>query len=57
MTDIPDIPAHRYTLAPRGECAYCDNARDTGDTMCPPHTASSRCNSGKHDHCTCDTCY
>ncbi len=57
MTDIPDIPAHRYTLAPRGECAYCDRARDTGDTMCPPHTASSRCNSGKHDHCTCDTCY
>ena len=23
----------------------------------PRHKASSRCQSGKHPHCTCDTCF
>lgn len=25
--------------------------------LMPPHDASSRCESGKHSHCTCDTCF
>lgn len=45
---------HRYRRA-AGECAYCD--RNRNDSMMPSHTPSSRCESGKHAHCTCDTCY
>ena len=37
------------------DCAYCVAHRD--DSMMPPHQASSACESGKYDHCTCDTCY
>lgn len=44
-------------LAPEGECSYCDRARATNDTMAPPHNASTRCQSGSHNHCTCDRCY
>lgn len=40
---------------PPGECSYCDEHRN--DSMMPSHTASSRCESGKRPHCTCDTCY
>lgn len=40
---------------PRGECAYCDEHRT--DSMMPSHTASARCESGKHPHCTCDICF
>lgn len=44
-------------LAPVGECVSCDRARESSDTMAPRHTASDRCQSGKRNHCTCDTCY
>lgn len=44
-------------LLPRGLCKACDEARDRGDKMMPPHHASSRCESGKRPHCTCDTCF
>lgn len=44
----------RYRL-PNGQCKYCDEHRD--DQMMPSHTASSRCESGKRPHCTCDTCF
>lgn len=27
------------------------------DVFCPRHKASSRCQSGKRAHCTCDTCF
>jgi hypothetical protein len=40
---------------PPGECAYCDEHGD--DPMMPRHMASSRCESGKRPHCTCDTCF
>jgi hypothetical protein len=40
---------------PPGVCAYCDEHRDDG--MMPPHTPSSRCESGKRPHCTCDVCF
>lgn len=27
------------------------------DSMLPSHSASSRCESGGRNHCTCDTCF
>lgn len=27
------------------------------DIFAPRHKPSSRCQSGKHPHCTCDTCF
>jgi len=47
-------PTRRYHLKP-GECHYCDKHKP-GEMM-PPHDASSRCESGKHSHCTCDACF
>lgn len=47
-------PKHNYRR-PKGECQYCDLYRD--DSLMPPHTASKNCESGQHDHCTCDVCY
>lgn len=44
----------RHWLEP-GECKYCDDSRT--DQMMPYHDASRNCESGKHHHCTCDTCY
>ena len=40
---------------PVGQCSYCDQYGD--DPMMPSHTPSSRCESGKRPHCTCDTCF
>lgn len=40
---------------PPGECSCCDQHRN--DKMMPSHTASDRCESGKRNHCTCDTCF
>jgi hypothetical protein len=40
---------------PEGECKTCDAYRH--ETMAPRHTASPNCQSGKHPHCTCDTCF
>lgn len=47
---------HRHK-APEGECAYCDRERAQGVNFHPPHDASPNCESGKHSHCTCDTCF
>lgn len=46
----------RYLLEP-GECPYCDRLRDEKAYLYPPHDASQNCRSGKHSHCTCDTCF
>lgn len=56
-TSKSDAPneTHRRCLLPAGECAYCDAHRP--NEMMPPHDASPRCESGKHSHCTCDTCF
>jgi hypothetical protein len=43
--------------APEGECAYCDRLRAERSTYHPNHNASPRCQSGRRDHCTCDTCF
>jgi hypothetical protein len=37
-------------------CPTCD--RDPkGLKMMPPHDPTGSCKSGKHPHCSCDTCY
>ncbi len=46
----------RRRLSTVGECAYCDAERN-GSGFHPSHDASDRCESGKHNHCTCDTCF
>lgn len=60
MTDekTPTTPPRRrcYT-APEGECAYCDRLVREDITFAPPHDASPNCESGGHNHCTCDTCF
>jgi len=42
---------------PKGECAYCDRERESGNTFHPSHDASDQCRSGKRIHCSCDTCF
>lgn len=44
-------------FAPLGECNYCDREREQGNEFFPPHTARPSCQSGRHNHCTCDTCF
>lgn len=43
--------------APPGECTTCDRERAQGNDFHPSHDASDRCESGKHAHCSCDTCF
>ncbi len=44
-------------------CAFCQREIYSQtqampqDVFCPRHKASSRCQSGKRAHCTCDTCF
>jgi hypothetical protein len=47
----------RRSRAPIGECAYCDELRADGAHFAPPHDASPDCQSSKHSHCSCDTCF
>jgi hypothetical protein len=65
--DTPLSPTNyrrRYML-PQGECSYCDRERERAiaagrhpeATFMPAHDALSSCQSGKHSHCTCDTCF
>jgi hypothetical protein len=53
LTRTPPRPVRRSRLQP-GECAYCDENRES---FAPSHDASQNCQSGKHPHCTCDTCF
>lgn len=56
MTDETPKPKRR-SRAPEGECKYCDELRAKDVHFAPPHDASPNCQSGKHNHCTCDTCF
>lgn len=40
-------------------CSYCSELfnHPTLSPFMPSHTASVRCRSGRHNHCTCDTCF
>lgn len=33
------------------------HAGKTEPPFAPPHKASETCRSGKHNHCTCDSCF
>jgi hypothetical protein len=35
-------------------CSYCDGEKTS---FHPSHDASSRCESGKRNHCSCDACF
>lgn len=47
------------------DCNYCHRifypqlleGKRLFDIFAPRHKASNRCESGKHPHCTCDTCF
>lgn len=52
----------RYGEPPRrvsrmAGCARCENIDRTYGGFGPPHQASSRCESGGRDHCSCDPCF
>ena len=38
-------------------CPTCQNIRQEHDGFGPPHYASVRCQSGGHEHCSCDVCF
>jgi hypothetical protein len=60
MTDAADEIERLRTYIkqmPKGECTYCDLEYQKPTWLFPPHTASPRCQSGGHSHCTCDTCF
>jgi hypothetical protein len=48
-------PKLRLRKAPHGECDCCN--KEGLNFFHPPHDASERCESGKHPHCSCDTCF
>lgn len=62
-TDARDRPANVIPLRTRrhkaaeGVCSYCDAERKANSNFHPPHDASERCQSGKHAHCSCGTCF
>lgn len=39
------------------DCGQCESYRRIGITFFPDHKAMSSCESGGHDHCTCDFCW
>lgn len=57
MNTTPVPRGRRRHKAPEGECEYCDREREQKVEFHPPHDASDGCQSGKRQHCTCDTCF
>jgi len=39
------------------ECSLCVRIRDEHKGFGPNHRASSMCESGKREHCSCDLCF
>lgn len=54
LEPIATQPMTRRHRLIAGDCASCD-AADLH--VRPPHDASPRCESGKHNHCSCDVCF
>lgn len=50
-----DNPPARTSFVLDGSCRTCSELAK--GKMCPPHDASPRCESGKRNHCSCDTCF
>jgi hypothetical protein len=49
------VISNDQTVKWRSDCSGC---ADHGSvSFGPPHTASSACESGKRDHCSCDRCW
>lgn len=40
----------------KASCETCQHIKQEGGYG-PPHFASERCESGRRDHCSCDTCF
>lgn len=38
-------------------CSYCDNEKAKEETFFPWHFAGAFCQSGRRNHCTCDSCF
>ena len=51
---LPQVRRHRLDL---GLCPYCDRCWEERLDFHPSHDASRSCESGKHNHCSCDTCF
>ncbi len=56
MAEKEPKPHRRHKLPP-GECKYCDHEREISNDFHPSHDATNGCESGKHNHCTCDKCF
>lgn len=52
MAQARDKHLLRVEAIEAGTCPTC-----AADKQGPPHFASSRCQSGGHNHCSCDTCF
>ncbi len=50
------VERRRHKLPP-GECMTCDHERELKNDFHPSHDATKQCQSGKHNHCSCDTCF
>lgn len=59
MTEPKVTPPRRFRRSKLDawQCVYCDRERQAGNDFHPPHDASLNCESGKHNHCSCDTCF
>lgn len=64
MTEVVlvDENGDQYTSGPYGVkyyigCSYCDSEKERNSSFFPSHKANPGCESGKHTHCTCDSCF
>ena len=49
-----------HQFAPEGECSYCDQQYEEGNSFFPPHRKerSRNCGGGSNfHHCTCSACF
>ena len=49
-----DLIVHTRKCREITDCKYCQANKGQ---MAPRHFASSRCESGRHNHCTCNICF
>jgi len=52
----PDFLPGAIFRVVEGSCPTCVEIKANGG-FGPRHNASTRCESGKYPHCTCDTCF
>ena len=51
------IPKHQMRRSRVDDCTFCQKLIAEGTSFAPPHDPSYGCESGKHTHCSCDTCF